>query len=88
MDALPVGAENRLTSDGEISRLARSHGLGTFADAVQHVRSIPYGRISDRSDYRLVLREGRGTCSMKHALLAALAQENGLAVSLTLGVTR
>ena len=86
MDTLPVGAENRLTSNGEISRLARSHGLGTFADAVQHVRSLPYGRISDRSDYRLILREGRGTCSTKHALLAALAQENGLAVSLTLGV--
>ncbi len=60
MDALPVGAENQLTSDGEISLLARSHGLGTFADAVQHVRSLPYGRISDRSDYRLVLGEGRG----------------------------
>ena len=86
MDALPVGAENRLTSDGEISRLARSHGLGTFAGAVQHVRSLPYGRISDRSDYRLVLREGRGTCSTKHALLAALAQENGLVASLILGV--
>ena len=41
-----------LHSDSEISRLARWHGLGTFADAVQHVRSLPYGRISDRSDYR------------------------------------
>lgn len=86
MDALPTGAENSLTSDGEISRLARSHGLGTFADAVHHVRSLPYGRISDRSDYRLVLGEGRGTCSTKHALLAALARENALAVSLILSV--
>ena len=86
MNALPPGAENRLASDGEISRLARSHGLGTFADAVHHVRSLPYGRISDRSDYRLVLGEARGTCSTKHALLAALAQENLLAVSLILGI--
>lgn len=86
MDALPPGSENSLASDGEISRLARSHGLDTFSDAVHHVRSLPYERISDRSDYRLVLGESRGTCSTKHALLAALARENGLAVSLVLGI--
>ncbi len=86
LDALPPGSENPLTADGEISRLARSHGLGTFADAVHHVRHLPYGRVSERSDYRLVLGEGRGTCSTKHALLAALAWENGLAASLMLGV--
>lgn len=86
LDAFPPGSENPLAGNGEISRLARSHGLGTFADAVRHVRSLPYGRVSERSNYRLVLDEGRGTCSIKHALLAALARENGLAANLVLGV--
>jgi len=84
--ALPAGSEKPILADGEISRLARSHGLKTFAVAVYHVRSLPYGRTTERSDYRLVLSEGRGTCSSKHALLAALARENGLAVHLILGV--
>jgi len=84
--AIPAGSEKPILADGEVSRLARSHGLATFAAAVYHVQSLPYGRTTERSDYRLGLSEGRGTCSTKHALVAALAQENGLAVDLMLGV--
>jgi hypothetical protein len=47
---------------------------------------LPYGRNSDRSDWRLVLGEGRGTCSAKHALLADLARENRRHVALVLGI--
>ena len=61
-------------------------GISDYVEAARHVRSLPYGRNSDRSDWRLVLEEGRGTCSTKHALLAELARENGLPVSLMLGV--
>jgi hypothetical protein len=50
------------------------------------VRSLPYGRNSDHSDWRLVLGEGRGTCSTKHALLADLARENRRHVALVLGI--
>jgi hypothetical protein len=61
-------------------------GLGDYREAARHVRNLPYGRNSDRSEWRLVLEEGRGTCSTKHALLAELARENGLPVALVLGV--
>jgi hypothetical protein len=61
-------------------------GLGGYRVAAAHVRGLPYGRNSDRSDWRLVLEEGRGTCSTKHALLAELARENGRHVALVLGV--
>ena len=61
-------------------------GIRDYRAAARHVRSLPYGRNSDRSDWRLVLNEGRGTCSTKHALLAALAHENGRRVALVLGV--
>ena len=61
-------------------------GLGGYREAARYVRSLPYGRNSDRADWRLVLAEGRGTCSTKHALLAELARENGRRVSLVLGV--
>ena len=54
--------------------------------AARRVHRLPYGRNADRADYRLVLEEGRGTCSTKHALLAALAGEHGLAVELRLGI--
>ena len=61
-------------------------GLCGYRDAARHVHSLPYGRNSDRSDWRLILKEGRGTCSTKHALLADLARENLRHVVLVLGV--
>jgi hypothetical protein len=61
-------------------------GLGSYREAARYVRTLPYGRNTDRSDWRLVLREGRGACSTKHALLAELARENGRHVALMLGI--
>lgn len=61
-------------------------GIRDYRAAARHVHSLPYGRNSDRSDWWLVLKEGRGTCSTKHALLAELARENGRRVALVLGV--
>ena len=85
LDALPPDSDMPLVSEGEVSRLARRHGLETYVTAIRHVQGLPYGRTSG-PDYRLVLIESRGTCSSKHALLAVLARENGLAVELVLGV--
>ena len=64
----------------------RALGVENFRQAAAYVRNIPYGRNSDRSDWSLVLDENRGTCSTKHALLAALAREHDAAVELRLGV--
>lgn len=33
-------------------------GLGSYHEAARYVRSLPYGRNTDRSDWRLVLKEG------------------------------
>ena len=85
LGALPPDSEIPMGLDGEASRLAKECGLDTYLAAIRHVQALPYGRTSTNS-YQLVLVEGRGTCSSKHALLAALAQENGLAVELLLGI--
>lgn len=61
-------------------------GCSDFRSAVAHVRQLPYGRTSARGRYQLVLEEGRGTCSTKHAILAALAEEHGHGVKLMLGI--
>lgn len=61
-------------------------GLRGYHDAARYVWRLPYGRTADRSDYRLVLEEGRGTCSTKHALLAGLARDHGRPVNLVLGI--
>lgn len=43
-------------------------------ELVEAVRSLPYGRPSDRT-VEGMLREGRGTCSTKHLFLAGLLAE-------------
>lgn len=62
------------------------HNKRDFYAAARDVQRLPYGRNSDRSDYGLVLAERRGTCSTKHALLAALAREHDRPVELRLGI--
>ena len=81
--ALPDAALSRA---GESSDTLRQLGCAGYRESARHVHRLPYGRNSDRGDYRLVLAEGVGTCSTKHALLAAVAREQGLAVSLTIGI--
>ena len=61
-------------------------GLRDYHAAASHGWRLPYGRNSDRSGFRLVLREERGTCSTKHALLAEVAREHRLSVDLLLGI--
>lgn len=75
-----------LQPNGPVGRAFLNRNLDTFRSAARYVRNVPYGRNKDRSDYRLVLSEGRGTCSTKHALLAALAEEHAAPVHLVMGI--
>jgi len=61
-------------------------GIYHFHDACEYVLKLPYGRTSDKSKWTLVPVEGKGTCSTKHALIAALAKELKIDVHLMLGI--
>ena len=76
----------RLEKAGRLGSRFNYLGIEDFRRAAAYVRDIPYGRNSERSDWGLVLAENRGTCSTKHALLAALAREHDAEVGLRLGV--
>lgn len=73
-----------LDGPGPLAREFRALGCPTFRDAAQWVQALPYGRNADRTRPELVLSEHRGTCSTKHALLALLAEEQGLDVEMRL----
>jgi len=49
----------------------------TRAGLFDYLRDLPYGRNALRSDFSLVLKEGQGTCSSKHAFAKSVAIENG-----------
>ena len=71
---------------GPLSAEISARGIADFRAAGRYLQALPYGRTADRADFRGVLREGKGTCSTKHALLAALAKEQNVPVILTLGI--
>jgi hypothetical protein len=75
-----------LAAEHRVGATLRALGIERFVDAARFVHALPYGRNADRADYALVVEERRGTCSTKHALLAALAREHGVALALRVGI--
>lgn len=61
---------------GPLSKIALKKGFNQFTQLCLYVADLPYGRNANRTDFSLVLLEGKGTCSSKHAFLHALAIEN------------
>ena len=77
----------RLDSIDSLTKQAKAHGLSIWTDLLNHIQNLPYGRNENRSDLSLVLSEGKGTCSSKHALLKKLADLNLIPnVQLVLGL--
>ena len=80
MDALDRLPDAPIASAGPVSRHFLSLGAATFRDACRLVQGMPYGLNRDKGDPLTLFREGQGTCTTKHAAIAALAAELGLAV--------
>jgi hypothetical protein len=70
----------------ELSALFIECKCVTYHDACDYVWKLPYGRTSNSDDWKSVLSESTGTCSTKHALLKALADELRLNIMLMLGI--
>ena len=71
-------ADRPLQGDGLITQRFRAAGVAHFVGAATLIWRLPYGRIADRNQFWLVLEDGRGTCTTKHALLSELAREQGI----------
>lgn len=68
-----------LQGSGKFTVCFREYGITDFHAACEWVKNLPYGRNSNREDLSLIFSEKQGTCSSKHAVLAAVAEENGQA---------
>jgi len=76
-----------LQSNDELTLLLKDKGISTWHALTKYVKHLPYGRNNNRTDLALVLKEQKGTCSSKHALLKAIADLNNIPdVKLILGI--
>ena len=72
---------------GLLSKACLDIGLNDFDSICNHIQSLPYGRNTDRSNYHLVLKENKGTCSTKHAFLKQVAiEQNASQIQFCLGI--
>ena len=69
---------SKLESKGMLSKRLLELEVFTFLEAIQFVKNLPYGRTKDRANSDLVLKELKGTCSTKHAVLKKVALQQGL----------
>jgi hypothetical protein len=72
---------------GPISEAFLRLNILDFSSSCNYVANLPYARNSNTADELIVLRENKGTCSTKHALLKRLLEEHEiLDVKLMLGI--
>ena len=75
-----------ISGNGMMAAAFLARGIRTFRAACDFVQRLPYGYNSDRDDLMILFKEGRGTCSSKHAVIATLALEMGLPVTKSIGI--
>lgn len=86
MDPFSTFPDKPISSTGEISVQFLSRGIQTFLDACRYAHELPYGYNSDRDDLLILFKEGKGSCTTKHAVIATLAKELALPVEKQIGI--
>jgi hypothetical protein len=87
MSGLSSRLQFRISGGSALCEHVRSLGFESFERFAEHVRKLPYGRTANTEEPLAVLRQGCGTCSAKHQLLAIIAQDCGHSeVQLTVGI--
>ena len=83
IDLLP---EKKICGTGPVAAAFQERGIQRFQAACEYVHRLPYGYNSDRDDVMVLFKEGKGSCTTKHAVIATLASEIGLSVVKRIGI--
>ncbi len=86
MDSYDILPAAGISGPGVISKEFLRMGVTGFIDACRHVHQLPYGYNSDRDDLLILFKEGRGSCTTKHAVIATLAEELALPIVKNIGI--
>jgi hypothetical protein len=88
MDSYSLLPNVEISGPGVISSEFLRFGITGFNDACRYVHQLPYGYNSDRDDLLILFKEGRGSCTTKHAVIATLAEELSLPIVKNIGIYR
>jgi hypothetical protein len=86
MDKFTVFPDKRITGGKTVSDMFLNLGVESFIPACRYVQALPYGYNTDRDDLMILFKENKGTCTTKHAVIAALAEELDLPIVKNVGI--
>ncbi len=88
MDSYDNLPDVELIPSGPISSYFLKLGIKTFKNAGKFVHDMEYGYNSNKDDKMILFKENKGTCTTKHAVIAALAKELDIPLRKHVGVYR
>ncbi len=86
MDNYTVFPNPIITNKGIISPTFINLGINTFWDACKYVHDVPYRYNSTTEDILILFKEGFGSCTTKHAVIATLGEELNIPVYKMIGI--
>ena len=86
MDKYTVFPNPTIDKKGIISEKFISLKIRNFWDACSYVHQLPYGYNSTTDDILILFKEGYGSCTTKHAIIATLAEELNIPVYKMVGI--
>jgi hypothetical protein len=86
MDAYTVFPNPPISKKGMISEKFISLDIKNFWGACSYINEMPYGYSSTPDDVMIAFKEGYGSCTTKHAIIATLAQELAIPVFKMVGI--
>ena len=86
MQPYTVFPDKPILDNGAMARLFLSMGIKDFHHACRYVHELPYGYNSDREDPMILFKEKMGSCTTKHAVIATLSAELGIAIDKHIGI--
>jgi len=86
MEHYTVFPNPRLQSNGVVSERFLTLRIKDFHDTCRYVHELPYGYNSNRDDVFILFKEGYGSCTTKHAVIATLAEELNIPVYKMIGI--
>jgi len=75
-----------ITERGVISNTFINLRIWNFRDACKYVHELPYAYNSTTEDILILFKEGCGSCTTKHAVIATLAEELNIPVFKMIGI--
>jgi hypothetical protein len=86
MQPCTVFPDKPILDNGPMAQPFLKMGINDFQHACRYVHELPYGYNSDREDPMILFKQKMGSCTTKHAVIATLAAELGIAIDKYIGI--